>query len=48
MKELYISPAVKLIGFVSSEKLAADWDFGITLANGATTVSETDIKIPLT
>lgn len=53
MKELYIAPEVNLIGFAASEKIAADWElgwdsFGIALTNGTTTVSETDIKIPLT
>ena len=52
MKELYIAPEVKLIGFVSAEKIAAEQElpwagFGdITLA-GNTTVSTTDIKIPI-
>lgn len=53
MKELYIAPEVKLIGFVSSEKIAASvelpWNgFGdITLSSGITNISKTDIKIPI-
>lgn len=52
MKELYIAPEFKLIGFVASEKIAAQetltWDgFGISLNSGTTNVSKTDIKIPI-
>lgn len=53
MKELYIAPEFKLIGFVATEKLAAEpaelsWsNFGITLSGGVTEVSKTDIKIPI-
>lgn len=52
MKELYTAPEVKLIGFVSSEKIAAEWDldfgnWGVTLNSGSTIVSDTDIKIPI-
>ena len=51
MKELYIAPEVKLIGFVASEKMAAgelSWSgFDVTLNNN-TNVSKTDIKIPIT
>ena len=51
MKELYIAPKAKLIGFVASEKIAADLSFknffgDITLTNGSD-VKSTDIKIPL-
>ena len=53
MKELYIAPEAKLIGFVSSEKIAAlpaelPWEgLGITLSDNTTVVSTTDIKIPI-
>ena len=52
MKELYIAPEVKLIGYVSAEKIAAEAELpwgglgDITLANN-TNVSKTDIRIPL-
>ena len=51
MKELYIAPEVKLIGFVASEKMASgelSWaGFDVTLNNN-TNISKTDIKIPIT
>ena len=52
MKELYIAPEVKLIGFVASEKIAADWELtleglGTVVTSGATKISESDIRIPL-
>lgn len=52
MKELYIAPKVKLIGFVATEKIAAQealtWEgFGISLNSSTTNVSKTDIKIPI-
>lgn len=52
MKELYIAPEVKLIGFLAAEKLAAQgtltWEgFGDVVTSGKTNVSETDIKIPI-
>lgn len=53
MKELYIAPQVKLIGFVATEKIAAQetltWEGfgGITLSGSITNISETDIKIPI-
>lgn len=51
MKELYIAPKAELIGFVASEKIAADLSFkdffgSITLTQGED-VASTDIKIPL-
>ena len=51
MKEFYIAPEVNLIGFVASEKIAADLSFkdffgDIKLTNGSD-VASTDIKIPL-
>lgn len=52
MKELYITPEVKLIGFVAAEKIAAQgtltWEgFGDIVYEGKTTISNTDIKIPI-
>ena len=52
MKEQYIVPEVKLIGFVASEKIAAQgtltWEgFGEVITSGTTNVSQTDIRIPL-
>lgn len=52
MKELYISPEVKLIGFVSSERIAnLDLDFSdfanIRLAADNASVAPGDIKIPV-
>lgn len=50
MKELYIAPEINLIGFVASEKIAAQEGLSvldhITLSN-ITSVSKTDIKIPI-
>lgn len=52
MKEAYIAPEVKLIGFIAAQKVAAQetltWeDFGGLVNGGATNISETDIKIPI-
>lgn len=52
MKELYIAPEVKLMGFVAAQELAAQgtltWEgFGDVVTSGKTNVSETDIKIPI-
>ena len=53
MKELYIAPEVKLIGFVSSEKIAANdfidfgnWDVSLN-ADSPATESTTDIRIDI-
>lgn len=52
MKETYISPEIKLVGFVPKEQLAnIDLDFsnfpGISLSPGNAAISDTDIKIPI-
>ena len=51
MKELYIAPEVKLIGFVASEKIAAS-GLQVSLGNtfslgGYTSIGTGDVKIPL-
>lgn len=54
MKELYIAPEVELIGFVASEKIAAegtikydDLNSEISLSNGNGTSGGFEIDIPL-
>ena len=53
MKELYIAPEVKVIGYVASEKIAAEEklsfsdNFKISLDTGITVPSGGDVIFPL-
>lgn len=53
MKELYIAPEVKVIGYVASEKIASEETVGfgkvneVSLKNGIVDISGGDIPFPV-